>query len=103
MLANGGVSFVLFEQMHGRDVLFGIWVPMCRTRVHQGKNRGADAAARSSIWTSIGVVFWSFSLPGAFSKAASPKCAATKVLSVFVQVFFPFLGQPTFEKVFKSP
>ena len=63
--------------------------------MQQGKNKGAECAVRASIWTSIGCGFWSFSLPGVFSKAVSSQCAATKVLSVFVQVFFSFLGQPT--------
>ena len=64
-------------------------MPMCRTRVQQGKNEGAECAARASIWTSIGDGFWPFSLPGVFSRAVSSQCATRKGLSVFVQVFFP--------------
>ena len=78
------------ENWDAGGLFFEVLVPMCRTRVQQGKNRGAECAARASIWTSIGCGFWSFSLPGVFSKAVSSQCAATKVLSVIVQVFFRF-------------
>ena len=79
------VNFEKFlRKMYARDVLFEIWVPRCRARVHQGKNKGADVVARSSIWTSIGFGFWSFSLPGVFSRVVFSQCATRKVLSVFV-------------------
>ena len=83
-------------------LFFEILVLMCRTRVQQGKNEGAECAARASIWSRIGMGFRSFSTQSVFSKAVSSQCADTIVLRVILQVFFRFLGQPTFENVFKS-
>ena len=89
-----GVQFeYLFLKFHARDVFLEILMPMCDTMEGPSEIVRAKCAARSSMWTSIEVDFWLFSVPTVISNRVFSQCATRKVLSVFTDVFFSFLRQ----------
>ena len=79
-------------------MLFEILVPMCRPKGHLGENERAVSAARSSIWTSIGVVFSWFSLPGVISGRVFFTMCCQRGFKCFPASLFHFQGAANLRK-----